>query len=175
MANETRITIIGRLTRDPELRYTPAGTGVANIDIAANARIYDKQTNEWRDEPAIFWKCNAWRELAENITETLHKGDAVIASGYLKSREWETKEGDKRTSLEVELDGIGPDLRWATANVTRTRQGGNNSDRGGFHQPPPAQQQPTPQTQRPAPQQAALPQQQNTGWTGAPNYDEPPF
>ena len=125
--NETAITIRGRLTADPELRFTPSGAAVVNLTIASNARRFDKQTNEWKDMPATFWRCNAWRDMAENIAESLGKGAAVIASGNVAQREYETKEGEKRTVVEVELEAIGPDLRWATARPVKAERG-----KGGF-------------------------------------------
>lgn len=127
MSNEQHITIIGRLTADPELRFTAAGHPVANFTVASNARKFDKTTNDWKDEPANFWRCNAWREMAENVAESLTKGMAVILTGEVKSRAWETKEGEKRTTMEVEVTAIGPDLRWATAKVTRAASGGTSN------------------------------------------------
>lgn len=117
MAQETTITVIGRVAGDVDMRFTPSGTAVANFSVASNARFYDKQTNEWKDKATTFWRCNAWKELAEACTENLHKGDAVILYGELESREWEDKEGNKRTSLELRVEAIGPNLRW-----TRPRQ-----------------------------------------------------
>ena len=123
MSGETHLTITGRLTADPELRFTPSGVAVVNLTIASNARTFDKSANEWRDEPATFWRCSAWRDLAENAAESLTKGTAVVAVGVVKSREWETKEGEKRTTLELHLDSIGPDLRWAVARPQRAQRG----------------------------------------------------
>ena len=123
MSNEQFITIVGRLSQDPELRFTPSGAAVANLSIASNARKYDKQSDSWKDETTTFWRCNAWRDLAENIAESLQKGAAVIAQGEIKSREWQDKEGNKRTSLEVEVSSVGPDLRWATAKPVKAARG----------------------------------------------------
>jgi single-strand DNA-binding protein len=125
MSGETHVTIVGRLIADPELRFTPSGAAVANLTIASNARTrtFDKAANEWRDEPATFWRCSAWREMAENVAESLLKGSPVIAMGVIKSREWQTKEGEKRTSMEVTLDAIGPDLRWAVARPVKAQRG----------------------------------------------------
>lgn len=126
MSNEQQITIVGRLTGDPELRFIQSGQAVANFTIASNARKFNKDTKEWTDEPANFWRCNAWRDMAENVAESLTKGMGVIVLGEVKSRPWETKEGEKRTSLEVEVVAVGPDLRWATAKVTKAARGQGN-------------------------------------------------
>jgi single-strand DNA-binding protein len=122
MSNEQTVTTIGRLTGEPELRFTPSGAAVVNFTIATNARTFNKQANEWKDEPATFWRCAAWRELAENIAESLRKGDAVIAQGIIKSRSYE-KDGQQRTVMEQEVSAIGPDLRWATASAQRVARG----------------------------------------------------
>lgn len=113
MAGELNITILGRLVNDVELRFTPSGAAVANFTIAQNARVFDKNSNEWKDKPANFFRCSAWRELAENVAETLQKGQAVIAYGEVTSRSYETKEGQQRTVQEIEVSSLGPDLRWA--------------------------------------------------------------
>lgn len=134
MSGETHVTITGRLTADPELRFTPSGAAVANLTIASNARTFDKTANEWRDEPATFWRCSAWREMAENVAESLSKGSPVIAMGVVKSREWQTKEGEKRTSMEVALDAIGPDLRWAVARPVKAQRG-NSAGQSGADDP----------------------------------------
>jgi len=130
MANELNITIIGRLAGDPELRYTPAGVAVANLTIAQNSRAFDKQSNEWRDKPTNFFRCSIWREAAEQVAESLQKGMAVIAYGEVTSRSYDTKEGEKRTVQEIELQNIGPDLKWATAKVTKAQRGNSS----GFNQ-----------------------------------------
>ena len=131
MAGETVITVIGNLTGDPELRFTPSGSAVANFTIASTPRTFDRQSNEWKDGETLFLRASVWREAAENVAETLTKGMRVIAQGRLKSRSYETKEGEKRTVIELEVDEIGPSLRYASAKVTRTqRSGGGNG--GGF-------------------------------------------
>ena len=130
MANELNITIIGRLTEDPALRYTPAGVAVANLTIAQNSRVFDKNSNEWKDKPTNFFRCSIWREAAEQVTESLQKGMAVIAYGEVTSRSYDTKEGEKRTVQEIELQNIGPDLKWATAKVTKAQKNNNSSGFG---------------------------------------------
>ena len=129
MANDTIITIIGNLTAEPELRFTPSGAAVANFTIASTPRAFDKQANEWKDGEAIFMRCSVWREAAENVAETLQKGMRVIAQGRLKSRSFDTKEGDRRTVMELEVDEIGPSLRFASATVQRQPSGGGNGGR----------------------------------------------
>lgn len=129
MAGETVITVIGNLTADPELRFTPSGAAVANFTVASTPRTFDRQTNEWKDGEALFLRCNIWREAAENVTESLVKGTRVIVSGRLKQRSFETREGEKRTVYELDVDEIGPSLRYATAKVTRASRGGGG---GGF-------------------------------------------
>ena len=124
MAGETPITLIGNLTADPELRFTPNGAAVANFTVASTPRTFDRQTNEWKDGDAMFLNCSVWRQYAENVAESLTKGMRVIVSGRLKSRSYETREGEKRTVFEVDVDEVGPALRYATAKVTRTTGGG---------------------------------------------------
>ena len=124
MANDTTITIIGNLTDDPELRYTPNGAAVANFTVASTPRFLDKATNEWKDGDALFLRCNVWRQAAENVAESLQRGMRVIVSGRLKQRSYETKEGEKSTVYEVEVDEVGPSLRYATAKVTKASRGG---------------------------------------------------
>jgi single-strand DNA-binding protein len=138
-AGETTITVIGNLTNDPELRFTPSGSAVANFTIASTPRTFDRQSNEWKDGETLFLRASVWREAAENVAESLTKGMRVIVSGRLKSRSYETKEGEKRTVIELEVDEIGPSLRYANAKVNRTQRsggngGGNNGggDQGGF-------------------------------------------
>ena len=132
MAGETVITVIGNLTGDPELRFTPSGSAVANFTIASTPRTFDRQSNDWKDGETLFLRASVWREAAENVAETLTKGMRVIAQGRLKSRSYETKEGEKRTVIELEVDEIGPSLRYASAKVTRTqRSGGGNGGFGG--------------------------------------------
>jgi len=130
-AGDTTITIIGNLVGDPELRYTPTGQAVATFRVASTPRFMDRQTNEWKDGDSLFLSCNVWRQAAENVAESLQRGMRVIVSGRLRQRSYETKEGEKRTVYEVEVDEVGPSLRNASAKVTRsTRSGGGGG--GGF-------------------------------------------
>lgn len=130
MAGETVITVIGNLTADPELRFTPSGAAVANFTVASTPRTFDRQSNEWRDGDTLFMRCSIWREAAENVAESLTKGTRVIASGRLVQRSYETREGEKRTVVELQVDEIGPSLRYATAKVARAQRGGGGG--GGF-------------------------------------------
>ena len=123
MASETTITVIGNLTADPELRFTTAGAAVANFTIASTARYFDREANQWRDGQALFLRCSVWRDAAENVTETLKRGARVIAQGRMKQRNYETREGEKRTVIELEVDEIGASLRFATAQITRPNRG----------------------------------------------------
>jgi single-strand DNA-binding protein len=123
MAGETVITVIGNLTSDPELRFTPSGAAVANFTVASTPRTFDRQSQEWKDGEALFLRCNVWRQVAENVAESLTRGSRVIVSGRLKQRSFDTKEGEKRTVIELEVDEIGPSLRYATAQVTRAASG----------------------------------------------------
>lgn len=154
--NDTVITVIGNLASDPELRFTPSGAAVANFTVLSTPRTFDKQKNEWVDGTALALRCNIWRQAAENVAETLTKGARVIVQGRLKQRSFETREGDKRSVIELEIDEIGPSLKWATASVTKANRGGN----GG---------------------QARQPQGDADPWASAPNADrtgyedEPPF
>ncbi|ALY09365.1 single strand DNA binding protein [Arthrobacter phage Jawnski] len=132
MAGETTITVIGNLTNDPELRFTPSGSAVANFTIASTPRTFDRQANEWKDGETLFLRAAVWRETAENVAESLLKGMEVIAVGRLKSRSYETKEGEKRTVIELEVDSIGPSLRWMTAQLKRVQRGNGNNNGGGF-------------------------------------------
>ncbi|WP_280480155.1 single-stranded DNA-binding protein [Nocardia cyriacigeorgica] len=129
-AGDTVITVIGNLTADPELRFTPAGAAVANFTVASTPRVFDRNTNEWKDGEALFLRCNIWREAAENVAESLTRGSRVIVSGRLKQRSYETREGEKRTVVELEVDEVGPSLRYATAKVNKTTRGGGGG--GGF-------------------------------------------
>ncbi len=135
MANGNNVELIGNITRDPELRFTPSGAAVANFGLAVNRRWQNRQTNEW-EEQVSFFDIVAWRELAENVAESLTKGSRVMVSGRLDQRSWETDNGEKRSKVEVVADEIGPSLRWATAQVTRNerRDGGSG---GGFDSAPP--------------------------------------
>lgn len=129
MAGETIITVVGNLTADPELRFTPSGAAVSNFVIASTPRFFDRQANEWKDGETLFVRCSLWREAAENAAESLTKGTRVIAQGRLKARSFQTKEGENRTSWELDVDEIGPSLRFATANIQRQGRGGGG---GGF-------------------------------------------
>ena len=131
MAGETIITVVGNLVDDPELRFTPSGAPVANFRIASTPRTFDRQTNEWKDGDALFLSCSIWRQPAENVAESLQKGMRVVVQGRLKQRQYETREGEKRTVVELEVDEIGPSLRYATAKVTRTPRGGGGGFSGG--------------------------------------------
>jgi single-strand DNA-binding protein len=130
VAGETVITIVGNLTADPELRFTPSGHAVATITIASTPRTFDRQSGEWRDGEALFLRSQVWRQQAENLAESLTRGTRVIAQGRLGQRTFETREGDKRTVIELELDEIGPCLRYATAKVTKTPRGGGDGGYG---------------------------------------------
>lgn len=194
MAGDTVITIIGNLTADPELRFTPSGAAVANFTVASTPRAFDRQSNEWKDGETLFMRCSIWRDAAENVAESLHRGTRVIVSGRLKSRSYETKEGEKRTVMELEVDEVGPSLRYASAKVTKAErgQGGGGfggGGGGGFQQNDPwATGGSAPQQggggqqsggwgggQQAPQQQPAQGGQQGGGWGQAPSYDEPPF
>jgi single-strand DNA-binding protein len=179
MAGETVITIIGNLTNDPELRFTPSGAAVANFTVASTPRALDRESNQWKDGDPLFLRCSVWRQYAENVAESLTKGMQVIVQGRLKQREYETKEGEKRRVVELDVDEIGPCLKWATAKVARASGGNNssgwkNADNGGNRGG---------QVQRSGPAQGGQPQQQGEdpwaqqsggGW-GSGYSDEPPF
>ena len=160
-AGDTNITIIGNLVDDPELRFTPSGAAVAKFRVASTPRFLDRTTNEWKDGDSLFLQCQIWRQAAENVAESLTRGMRVIVSGRLKQRSYETKEGEKRTVFEVEVDEVGPSLRNATAKVTKTtRAAGGNANAGGladsFNDDPWASSAPA-----------------GGGWST--NTDEPPF
>lgn len=131
MAGDTVITVIGNLTDDPELRFTPSGAAVANFTVASTPRQFDRQTNEWKDGETLFLRCSIWRQAAENVAESLQKGMRVIAQGRLVSRSYEDREGQKRTVNELQVDEVGPSLTWATAKVTRANRSGGGGG-GGF-------------------------------------------
>ncbi len=127
MAGETIVTVVGNLTADPELRFTPSGAAVANFTVAATPRTFDRQSGEWKDGEALFMRCNVWRQAAENVAETLTRGMRVMVSGRLKQRSFETREGEKRTVVELEVDEVGPSLKYATAKVNKvSRSGGGD-------------------------------------------------
>lgn len=130
MAGETVITVIGNLTEDPELRYTPSGAAVAKFRVASTPRTFDRASGEWRDGEAMFLSCNAWRNLAENVAETLSRGSRIIVQGRLRQRSYETREGEKRTVFELEVDEIGPSLRYATAKVQKVSRGAGGGGGG---------------------------------------------
>lgn len=132
MAGETQITVVGNLTADPEMRFTPNGTAVANFVIASTPRMFDRQANEFKDAETLFLRCSVWNEMAENVAESLVRGSRVIAQGRLKSRSFETKEGEKRTVMELDVDEVGPSLRRAKAVVTKTNSQNQQGQQGGF-------------------------------------------
>jgi single-strand DNA-binding protein len=162
-AGDTNITIIGNLVDDPELRFTPSGAAVAKFRVASTPRFFDRNTNEWKDGDSLFLQCQIWRQAAENVAESLTRGMRVIVSGRLKQRSYETKEGEKRTVFEVEVDEVGPSLRNATAKVTKTTRaaGGNANAGGGF----------TAEAFNDDPWASSAPA--GGGWST--NTDEPPF
>jgi single-strand DNA-binding protein len=164
-AGDTTITMIGNLVDDPELRFTPSGAAVAKFRVASTPRYLDKATNEWKDGESLFLQCQIWRQAAENVAESLTKGMRVILSGRLKQRSYETKEGEKRTVFEVEVDEVGPSLRNATAKVTRTQRAGGS---GGAAAPAAAD------SFGDDPWAAATTSSTGGGW-GTSTTDEPPF
>jgi single-strand DNA-binding protein len=131
MAGETPITVIGNLTADPELRFTPSGAAVANFTVASTPRTFDRQTNEWKDGEALFLNCSVWRQAAENAAESLVRGMRVIVQGNLKARSYETREGEKRTVFEIDVQEVGPSLKYATAKVAKTSRSGTGGGGGG--------------------------------------------
>lgn len=174
MAGETTITVIGNLTSDPELRFTPSGSAVANFTIASTPRTFDKNSNEWRDGETLFLRASIWREAAENVAESLTKGMRIIASGNLTMRQYDDKKtGEKRTSTELQVDEIGPSLKYANAKVNRTQRSGGQqsapqSTQGyGINQPPapPADPWATPAANNGG----------NAGWANGGQQTEPPF
>ncbi len=194
MAGETVITVVGNLTGDPELRFTPSGAAVANFTIASTPRSFDKNSNEWKDGDTLFLNCSIWRQAAENVAESLQKGMRVVAQGRLKQRSYETREGEKRTVVELDVEEVGPSLKYATAKVARVQRSGGGGgysgggNTGGGDDPwasSPAQGQPAQGSPQPANQgggswggqqggQPAGGQPQNDPWaTGS--SDEPPF
>ena len=182
MAGETLITVVGNLTDDPELRFTPSGAAVANFTVASTPRNFNKQTNEWEDGEAMFLRCSIWRQAAENVAESLQRGMRVVVQGRLKARSYETREGEKRTVFEIDVEEIGPSLKFATAKVNRVSRSGGGSYSGG--QSGPSGQgggqgggQPADDPwATPAPAQSAPAGGGNDPW-GAPGVasDEPPF
>jgi single-strand DNA-binding protein len=130
-AGDTPITVVGNLVADPELRFTPSGQPVATFRVASTPRVMDRQTNEWKDGDSLFLTCNVWRQAAENVAESLQRGMRVLVTGRLKQRNYETKEGEKRTVYEIEVDDVGPSLRNASAKVNRVSRGGGDGGFGG--------------------------------------------
>lgn len=126
-AGDITVTVVGNLTNDPELRFTPSGAAVASFTVASSSRVLDKATNEWKDGDTTYLRCSVWRQYAENVAESLTKGTRVIVTGRLKQRSYETREGEKRTVMEIDVDDVGPALRYATAKVNRVQRSG-----GGF-------------------------------------------
>ncbi|USQ80044.1 single-stranded DNA-binding protein [Ornithinimicrobium faecis] len=201
MAGETPITIVGNLTADPELRFTPSGAAVANFTVASTPRQFDRQTNDWKDGETLFMRCSIWREAAENVAESLTRGARVVVTGRLVSRSWDSPEGEKRTVMEMQADEIGPSLRYATAKVTKAQRGSGGGGSGNWSGGQGGAQQGGAQGgqqfggqpaagQQPAPQQGGgqasksetdpwatggnAGGQQGGGWN-SPSYDEPPF
>jgi len=182
MAGDTQITVVGNLVDDPELRFTPSGAAVANFRIASTPRTFDRQANEWKDGEALFLSCSVWRQAAENVAESLQKGMRVVVQGNLRSRQYETREGEKRTVFEIQVDEVGPSLKYATAKVTRTQRSGGSSYGGGQQgggQAGPSDNDPwaTPQASAPqggAPQGGGAPAADPWATPGV-SSDEPPF
>lgn len=169
MAGETSITVIGNLTDDPELKFTPSGAAVANFTVASTPRQFDRQSNEWRDGEAMFFRCAAWRQLAENVAESLQKGQRVVVTGNLRIRNFERQDGSRGTSVEINVDEVGPSLRFATAKVTKaTRSGGGDfggGQSGGGQQANPWSTQPSGGGQSGG----------ADAWGGGGSAEEPPF
>jgi len=159
-SGETTITIVGNLTADPELRFTASGTAVASFTIASTPRTFDKTTNTWKDGDALFLRCSAWRDLGEHATETLGKGQRVIAQGRLRQRQYDDREGIKRTVVELDVEEVGPSLKFATAKVTKATRGGTTAGQG----------EADPWATQAAPAGASA----GGGWGGG-HTDEPPF
>ena len=197
MAGDTIITIIGNLTADPELRFTPSGAAVANFTVASTPRQFDRTSNEWKDGETLFMRCSVWRDAAENVAESLQRGARVLVSGRLKSRSYETKEGEKRTVVELDVDEVGPSLKYATAKVNRTQRGtggsgfngggqggggqggGSASDsagQSGSGRGAPADDPWATGSSAPANTGGGgAPAGPQSGWGNTPSYDEPPF
>jgi single-strand DNA-binding protein len=172
MAGETVITVIGNLTDDPELKFTPSGAPVANFTVASTPRTFDRQTNEWKDGTPLFIRCSVWRQIAENVAESLQKGQQVIVHGALNIRNYERQDGSKGTSVEMNVYEVGPSLRFATAKVTKTSRGGGGGGGGDF-----GGGQGGGTASAWGGQQPAAPQQAggNDAWGGGGSTEEPPF
>jgi single-strand DNA-binding protein len=178
MAGDTQITVVGNLVDDPELRFTPSGAAVANFRIASTPRTFDRQSNEWKDGEALFLSCSVWRQAAENVAESLQKGMRVIVQGNLRSRQYETREGEKRTVFEIQVDEVGPSLRYATAKVTRTQRQGGSPYGGGQGSSGPSDNDPWATPAQGQPQGAAqggTPASDPWATPGVGGSDEPPF
>src|ERR1700759_2346056 len=196
MAGETVITVVGNLTGDPDLRFTPSGAAVANFTIASTPRNFDRQTNEWKDGEALFLSCSVWRQAAENVAESLQKGMRVVVQGRLKQRSYETREGEKRTVVELDVEEVGPSLKYATAKVARVQRsgggGGYGSQGGGGDDPWASSPAPGGQAGGGQPQGGGAPGgswgaqpgggpaggqggPQNDPWASGGGSDEPPF
>jgi single-strand DNA-binding protein len=177
-AGDTNITLIGNLTDDPELRFTPSGAAVAKFRVASTPRYMDKQTGEWKDGEALFLACNVWRQAAEHVAESLQRGTRVIVSGRLRQRSYETREGEKRTVFELEVDEIGPSLRYATAKVQKMSRssggGGGFGGSGASSDDPWASATPAPPSSQGAPAGQSAPAAAPAGGGGGFD-DEPPF
>jgi single-strand DNA-binding protein len=158
MAGETTITVIGNLTSDPELRFTPAGHAVANFTVASTPRTFDRQSQEWKDGEALFMRCSVWREQAENVAESLTKGSRVVVTGNLKQRSYDTKEGERRTVIELDAHEVAPSLRYAQAAIRKQQRSSSGGGFGGQSQP--------------ASDPWSQPATQGSGYTPS---DEPPF
>ena len=128
---DIQVTIVGNLTADPELRFTPSGAAVANFTVASTPRTFDRQSGEWKDGESLFLRCNVWRQPAENVAESLTRGMRVMVSGRLRQRSFETREGEKRTVVELEVDEVGPSLRYGTAKVNKNSRTGTGTGQGG--------------------------------------------
>ena len=197
MAGETLITVVGNAVADPELRFTPNGAAVASFTVASTPRMFDRQANQWVDGEALFLRCSVWKEAAENVAESLTKGMRVIVQGRLKARSYDDKDGNRRTSWELDVDEVGPALRFATAKVTRAQRNGGGGDfgggpqggfggpqQGGFGGPPAGPQQgggfggPPAPPQQGGPQQGGAPAGGQDAWSGnagnAGGWDTPP-
>lgn len=178
---DINITVVGNLTNDPELRFTPSGAAVASFTIASNSRFLDKTTNEWKDGEPVYMRCSVWRQYAENVAESLTRGTRVIATGRLKQRSYDTREGEKRTVMEMEVDDVGPALRTATAKVTKVARsgggggfGGDSGGGGGFGGQPAAGGDSDPWASQSGGTAPAGGGAWGGGGGGA-SYDEPPF
>ncbi len=174
MAGETTITLVGNLTDDPELRFTPSGAPVANFRVASTPRTFDRQSGEWRDGDPLFMSCTVWRQMAENVAESLQRGTRVIVTGRLRQRSYETRDGQQRTVVEVDVDEIGPALRYATAKVTKTQRSGGGFGGGGGAAAPQGGGDPWATTQPAAGGAQAGGGQGGDPWAGG-DTDDPPF